>query len=139
MEKDTKRVWHLPYCFLEPGELERKFARLAAQGWLLEKCTYGTYTYRRGTPNEYEYRVQYIYESRDGQRADYVKTLADIGVEKVGDATAVVVVHLAAEAAQIEFLRLHGLDPGTMFRAAGPWPAAGKEKSPALQWRRRGF
>ena len=45
MEKDTKRVWHLPYCFLEPGELEREFARLAAQGWLLEKCTYGTYTY----------------------------------------------------------------------------------------------
>ena len=83
MEKDTKRVWHLPYCFLEPGELERKFARLAAQGWLLEKCTYGTYTYRRGAPNEYEYRVQYIYESRDGQRADYVKTLADMGVEKV--------------------------------------------------------
>lgn len=39
MEKDTKRVWHLPYCFLEPGELEREFARLAAQGWLLEKCT----------------------------------------------------------------------------------------------------
>ena len=71
MEKDTKRVWHLPYCFLEPGELERKFARLAAQGWLLEKCTYGTYTYRRGAPNEYEYRVQYIYESRDGQRTDY--------------------------------------------------------------------
>ena len=67
MEKDTRRVWHLPYCFLEPGELEREFARLAAQGWLLEKCTYGTYTYRRGTPNEYEYRVQYIYESRDGQ------------------------------------------------------------------------
>lgn len=73
MEKDTKRVWHLPYCFLEPGELEREFARLAAQGWLLEKCTYGTYTYRRGEPNEYEYRVQYIYESRDGQRTDYVK------------------------------------------------------------------
>ena len=79
MEKDTKRVWHLPYCFLDPGELERKFARLAAQGWLLEKCTYGTYTYRRGEPNEYEYRVQYIYESRDGQRTDYVKTLADMG------------------------------------------------------------
>ena len=78
MEKDTRRVWHLPYCFLEPEELEREFARLAAQGWLLEKCTYGTYTYRRGTPNEYEYRVQYIYESRDGQRADYVKALVDM-------------------------------------------------------------
>ena len=46
MEKDTKRSWHLPYCFLEPEKLEREFARLAAQGWLLEKCTYGTYTYR---------------------------------------------------------------------------------------------
>ena len=99
MEKDTKRVWHLPYCFLEPGELEREFARLAAQGWLLEKCTYGTYTYRRGTPNEYEYRVQYIYESRDGQRADYVKTLADMGVEKVGDMGSFLVLRKRADGA----------------------------------------
>ena len=52
MEKDTKRVWHLPYCFLEPGELERKFARLAAQGWLLEKGTYGpTAAVRRTSTN----------------------------------------------------------------------------------------
>ena len=99
MEKDTKRVWHLPYCFLEPGELERKFARLAAQGWLLEKCTYGTYTYRRGAPNEYEYRVQYIYESRDGQRTDYVKTLADMGVEKVGDMGSFLVLRKRADGA----------------------------------------
>lgn len=85
MEKDTKRVWHLPYCFLEPGELERKFARLAAQGWLLEKCTYGTYTYRRGEPNEYEYRVQYIYESRDGEKDDYLRTLGETGAALVGE------------------------------------------------------
>ena len=85
MAKEIKRALHLPYCFLEPEELERRFARMAAQGWLLEKCTYGTYTYRRGEPNAYEYRVQYIYESRDGQRSDYVKTLADMDVEKVGD------------------------------------------------------
>ena len=99
MEKDTKRVWHLPDWFLEPGELERKFARLAAQGWLLEKCTYGTYTYRRGEPNEYEYRVQYIYESRDGQRTDYVKTLADMGVEKVGDTGSFLVLRKRADGA----------------------------------------
>ena len=98
-EWDTKRVWHLPYCFLEPGELEREFARLAAQGWLLEKCTYGTYTYRRGEPNEYEYRVQYIYESRDGQRTDYVKTLADMGVEKVGDMGSFLVLRKRADGA----------------------------------------
>ena len=84
---------------MEPGELERKFARLAAQGWLLEKCTYGTYTYRRGEPNGYEYRVQYIYESRDGQRADYVKTLADMGVEKVGDMGSFLVLRKRADGA----------------------------------------
>ena len=58
-----------------------------------------TYTYRRGTPNEYEYRVQYIYESRDGQRADYVKTLADIGVEKVGDMGSFLVLRKRADGA----------------------------------------
>lgn len=102
MEKDTKRVWHLPYCFLEPEKLEREFARLAAQGWLLEKCTYGTYTYRRGAPNEYEYRVQYIYESRDGQRTDYVKTLADMGVERVGDMGSFLVLRKRADGAPFD-------------------------------------
>lgn len=63
------------------------------------KCTYGTYTYRRGAPNEYEYRVQYIYESRDGQRADYVKTLADMGVEKVGDMGSFLVLRKRADGA----------------------------------------
>ena len=82
MEKDTKRVWHLPYCFLEPGELERKFARLAAQGWLLEKCTYGTYTYRRGAPNEYEYRVQVKEAGID--RLTYIAELTEFGIEEVG-------------------------------------------------------
>ena len=82
MEKDTKRVWHLPYCFLEPGELERKFARLAAQGWLLEKCTYGTYTYRRGEPNEYEYRVQVKEAGID--RLTYIAELTEFGIEEVG-------------------------------------------------------
>lgn len=52
-----------------------------------------------GTPNEYEYRVQYIYESRDGQRADYVKTLADIGVEKVGDMGSFLVLRKRADGA----------------------------------------
>ncbi|MFQ6978222.1 MAG: DUF2812 domain-containing protein [Oscillibacter sp.] len=64
-----------------------------------KKCTYGTYTYRRGAPNEYEYRVQYIYESRDGQRTDYVKTLADMGVEKVGDMGSFLVLRKRADGA----------------------------------------
>ena len=52
-----------------------------------------------GEPNEYEYRVQYIYESRDGQRTDYVKTLADMGVEKVGDMGSFLVLRKRADGA----------------------------------------
>ena len=35
--------------------------------------------------------------------------------KEVNDTIAVVIVHLAAKAAQIEFFRLHGLDPVTML------------------------
>lgn len=42
--------------------------------------------------------MQYIYESRDGQRTDYVKTLADMGVEKVGDMGSFLVLRKKADA-----------------------------------------
>ena len=72
MEKDTKRVWHLPYCFWNQGNWSANLHvwRRRDGCW---KNVPAAHTYRRGAPNEYEYRVQYIYESRDGQRADYVK------------------------------------------------------------------
>ena len=40
--------------------------------------------------------------------------IAHLGLQKVGNAAAVVIIHLAAEAAEVEFLRLHGLYPVTM-------------------------
>ena len=43
--------------------MERQFNRLSAEGWQLEGT--GWLSYR--------YRVQYLYESRDGQRDDYVR------------------------------------------------------------------
>ncbi len=42
---------------------------------------------------------RYIYESRDGQRTDYVKTLADMGVEKVGDMGSFLVLRKRADGA----------------------------------------
>ena len=102
MAKDVKRVWHLPCWLLEPEGLEQKFARMAAQGWLLERCTYWTCTYRRGEPGEYEYRVQYIYESRDGQRSDYVKMLGEMGIEKAGDIGSFLVMKKRADGTPFE-------------------------------------
>ena len=102
MAKDVKRVWHRPCWLLEPEGLEQKFARMAAQGWLLERCTYWTCTYRRGEPGEYEYRVQYIYESRDGQRSDYVKMLGEMGIEKAGDIGSFLVMKKRADGTPFE-------------------------------------
>ena len=53
--------------------MERQFNRLSAEGWQLEGTGWLSFRYRRGAPNEYRYRVQYLYESRDGQRDDYVR------------------------------------------------------------------
>ena len=47
--------------------MERQFNRLSAEGWQLEGTGWLSFRYRRGAPN------QYLYESRDGQRDDYVR------------------------------------------------------------------
>ena len=65
--------------------MERQFNRLSAEGWQLEGTGWLSFRYRRGAPNEYRYRVQYLYESRDGQKDDYVRGLAELGVEPVMD------------------------------------------------------
>ena len=63
---DVKKTWCGPVYTLDPEKMERQFNRLSAEGWHY-------FRYRRGAPNEYRYRVQYLYESRDGQRDDYVR------------------------------------------------------------------
>lgn len=99
MAKDKKTRLHLSSYAIDPERIERKANEMAKEGWLLEKFGSLLSTYRRGAPNEYEYRVQYIYESRDGQRTDYVKTLADMGVEKVGDMGSFLVLRKRADGA----------------------------------------
>ena len=99
MVKDKKVLPHLSSYANDPERIEEQANRMAKEGWLLEKFGSLLSTYRRGAPNEYEYRVQYIYESRDGQRTDYVKTLADMGVEKVGDMGSFLVLRKRADGA----------------------------------------
>ena len=82
---DVKKTWCAPAWLLDPERLERQLDRLSAEGWQLEGAGWFSLRYRRGKPNEYRYRVQYLYESRDGQRDDYVRGLAELGVEPVLD------------------------------------------------------
>ena len=82
---DVKKTWCAPAWLLDPERLERQFNRLSAEGWQLEGTGWLSFRYRRGAPNEYRSRVQYLYESRDGQKDDYVRGLAELGVELVMD------------------------------------------------------
>ena len=82
---DVKKTWCGPVYTLDPEKMERQLDRLSAEGWQLEGTGWFSLRYRRGKPNEYCYRVQYLYESRDGQRDDYVRGLAELGVEPVMD------------------------------------------------------
>lgn len=82
---DVKKTWCAPAWLLDPERLERQLDRLSAEGWQLEGTGWLSFRYRRGAPNEYRYRVQYLYESRDGQKDDYVRGLAELGVELVMD------------------------------------------------------
>ena len=82
---DVKKTWCAPAWLLDPERLERQLDRLSAEGWQLEGTGWLSFRYRRGAPNEYRYRVQYLYESRDGQRDDYVRGLVELGVELVMD------------------------------------------------------
>ena len=82
---DVKKTWCGPVYTLDPEKMERQFNRLSAEGWQLEGTGWFSLRYRRGKPNEYRYRVQYLYESRDGQKDDYVRGLAELGVELVMD------------------------------------------------------
>ena len=72
---DVKKTWCGPVYTLDPEKMERQFNLLSAEGWQLEGTGWFSLRYRRGKPNEYCYRVQYLYESRDGQRDDYVRGL----------------------------------------------------------------
>lgn len=72
---DVKKTWCAPAWLLDLERLERQLDRLSAEGWQLEGTGWFSLRYRRGAPNEYRYRVQYLCESRDGQRDDYVRGL----------------------------------------------------------------
>ena len=82
MAKDKKTVLHLSSYAIDPERIERKTNEMAKEGWLLEKFGSLLSTYRRGAPNEYEYRVQVKEAGID--RLTYIAELTEFGIEEVG-------------------------------------------------------
>ena len=82
MAKNKKTMPHLSSYAIDPERIERKANEMAKEGWLLEKFGSLFSTYRRGAPNEYEYRVQVKEAGID--RLTYIAELTEFGIEEVG-------------------------------------------------------
>ena len=82
MVKDKKVLPHLSSYANDPERIEEQANRMAKEGWILEKFGSLFSAYRRGAPNEYEYRVQVKEAGID--RLTYIAELAEFGIEEVG-------------------------------------------------------
>ena len=82
MVKDKKVLPHLSSYANDPERIEEQANRMAKEGWILEKFGSLFSTYRRGAPNEYEYRVQVKEAGID--RLTYIAELTEFGIEEVG-------------------------------------------------------
>ena len=82
MAKDKKIRLHLSSYAIDPERIEEQANRMAKEGWLLEKFGSLVSAYRRGEPNEYEYRVQVKEAGID--RLTYIAELTEFGIEEVG-------------------------------------------------------
>ena len=83
MAKGKKTRLHLSSYAIDPERIEREANEMAKEGWLLEKFGSLCSTYRRGEPNEYEYRVQAT-KKKEMERLQYIKGLRELGIEHVG-------------------------------------------------------
>ena len=82
MVKDKKVLPHLSSYANDPERIEEQANRMAKEGWILEKFGSLFSAYRRGAPNEYEYRVQVKEAGID--RLTYIAELTEFGIEEVG-------------------------------------------------------
>lgn len=78
-----KLTVHFPCYGFDPMRLEAHANAMSREGWQLEHFGLLTARYRRGAPNEYEYRTQVV---RDAgmPRLEYLASLAQLGIESVG-------------------------------------------------------
>ena len=100
MAKNKKTRLHLSSYAIDPERIERKANEMAKEGWLLEKFGSLFSTYRRGAPNEYEYRVQVKEAGID--RLTYIAELTEFDIEEVGGVGDLLVLRKKADGTPFE-------------------------------------
>ena len=84
-ETMTKKWSRAPFGPERVEEMERYLNEMAHEGWQCCEIVRDELRFVRGEQDEYTYRVQYFYESRDGEKDDYLRTLGETGAALVGE------------------------------------------------------
>jgi len=74
-ETMTKKWNRAPLAPERVEEMERYLNKMSHEGWQCCEIVRDELRFVRGEQDEYIYRVQYFYESRDGEKKDYLRTL----------------------------------------------------------------
>ena len=73
-ETMTKKWNRAPLAPERVEEMERYLNEMSHEGWQCCEIVRDELRFVRGEQDEYTYRVQYFYESRDGEKDDYLRT-----------------------------------------------------------------
>ena len=84
-ETMTKKWNRAPFGPERVEEMERYLNEMSHEGWQCCEIVRDELRFVRGEQDEYTYRVQYFYESRDGEKDDYLRTLGETGAALVGE------------------------------------------------------
>lgn len=84
-ETMTKKWNRAPFGPERVEEMERYLNKMSHEGWQCCEIVRDELRFVRGEQDEYTYRVQYFYESRDGEKDDYLRTLGETGAALVGE------------------------------------------------------
>ena len=84
-ETMTKKWNRAPLAPERVEEMERYLNEMSHEGWQCCEIVRDELHFVRGEQDEYTYRVQYFYESRDGEKDDYLRTLGETGAALVGE------------------------------------------------------
>ena len=84
-ETMTKKWNRAPLAPERVEEMERYLNKMSHEGWQCCEIVRDELRFVRGEQDEYTYRVQYFYESRDGEKDDYLRTLDETGAALVGE------------------------------------------------------
>ena len=84
-ETMTKKWSRAPFGPERVEEMERYLNKMSHEGWQCCEIVRNELRFVRGEQDEYTYRVQYFYESRDGEKDDYLRMLGETGAALVGE------------------------------------------------------